>query len=84
MLEYLWDGSSHNGTRCHIEIEVSDQTFYLTQSQYTDTGWTSTGVHPNTTGAWEGGHWSHWYDSIWKKKKRYVVVVVGTIWIHGR
>ena len=23
---------------CHTEIEVADQTFYLTQSQYTDTG----------------------------------------------
>ena len=26
-----------NLTCCHIEIEVADQTFYLTQSQYTDT-----------------------------------------------
>ena len=28
-------------TCCHTEIEVADQTFYLTQSQYTDTGPTS-------------------------------------------
>ena len=28
---------SDNFTCCHTEIEVVDQTFYLTQSQYTDT-----------------------------------------------
>ena len=28
---------SDNFTCCHTEIEVADQTFYLTQSQYTDT-----------------------------------------------
>ena len=27
---------SDNFTCCHTEIEVADQTFYLTQSQYTD------------------------------------------------
>ena len=27
-----------NFTYCHTEIEDADQTFYLTQSQYTDTG----------------------------------------------
>ena len=27
-----------NFTCCHTEIEVADQTFHLTQSQYTDTG----------------------------------------------
>ena len=32
---------SDNVTCCHTEIEVADQTFYLTQSQYTDTGPTS-------------------------------------------
>ena len=30
-----------NFTSCHTEIEAADQTFYLTQSQYTDTGPTS-------------------------------------------
>ena len=34
-----------NSTCCHTEIEVADQTFHLTQSQYTDTGPTS----PSTT-----------------------------------
>ena len=32
---------SDNFMCCHTEIEVADQTFYLTQSQYTDTGPTS-------------------------------------------
>ena len=36
-----------NFTCCHTEIEVADQTFHLTQSQYTDTGPT-----------WQGSHWS--------------------------
>ena len=30
-----------NFTCCHTEIQAADQTFYLTQSQYTDTGPTS-------------------------------------------
>ena len=36
------------------EIEVADQTFYLTHSQYTDIGLTSPGADPITTGAWQG------------------------------
>ena len=47
-----------NFTRCHTEIEVADQTFYLTQSQYTDTGPTSPSADPITPGAWQGSHWS--------------------------
>ena len=31
---------------CNTEIEVADQTFYLTQSQYTDTGPTSLSADP--------------------------------------
>ena len=42
---------SDNFTCCHTEIEVADQTFYLTQSQYTDTG-------PTSPSAWQGSHWS--------------------------
>ena len=49
---------SDNFTCCHTEIEVADQTFYLTQSQYTDTGPTSPSADPITTGAWQGSHWS--------------------------
>ena len=35
-----------NFTCCHAEIEAADQTFYLTQSQYTDTGPTSPSTDP--------------------------------------
>ena len=49
---------SDNCTCCHTEIEVADQTFHLTQSQYTDTGPTSPGADPITPGAWQGSHWS--------------------------
>ena len=49
---------SDNFTCCHTEIEVADQTFHLTQSQYTDTGPTSPSADPITPGAWQGNHWS--------------------------
>ena len=49
---------SNNVTCCHTEIDVADQTFYLTQSQYTDTGPTSPSADPITPGAWQGSHWS--------------------------
>ena len=49
---------SDNFTCCHTEIEVADQTVYLTQSQYTDTGPTSPSADPITPGAWQGSHWS--------------------------
>ena len=45
-------------TCCHTEVEVADQTFYLTQSQYTDTGPTSPSADPIMPGAWQGSHWS--------------------------
>ena len=41
-----------------ICTEVADPTFYLTQSQYTDTGPTSPSADPITPGAWQGSHWS--------------------------
>ena len=47
-----------NFTYCHTEIEAADQTFHLTQSQYTDTGPTSPSADPITPGAWQGSHWS--------------------------
>ena len=47
-----------NFTCCHTEIEVADQTFYLTQSQYTDTGPTSPSTGPLSPGTWQGSHWS--------------------------
>ena len=45
-------------TCCHTEREVADPTFYLTQSQHTDTGPTSPSADPTTPGAWQGSHWS--------------------------
>ena len=58
-------------TCCYTETQVADQTFYLTQSQYTDTGPTGSSADPITPGAWQGNHWSatflsHWYDSTRK------------------
>ena len=47
-----------NFTCCHTEIEVADQTFYLTQSQYTDTRPTSPSADPITSVPWQGSHWS--------------------------
>ena len=40
-----------NFTSRHTEVEVTDQTFYLTQSQYTDTGLTSPNTDPTTPAA---------------------------------
>ena len=73
---YLRDGSAQTVfTCCHTEIKVADQTFYLTQSQYTDTGLTSPSADPITPGAWQGSDWSanflsHWYDLTPKKSRR--------------
>ena len=54
---YLMYGSAQTiFTCCHTEIEVADPTFYLTQSQYTDTGPTSPSAGPITPGAWQGTH----------------------------
>ena len=49
---------SDNFTCCHTEIEVANQTSYLTQSQYTDTGPTSPSADPIMPDAWQGSHWS--------------------------
>ena len=48
---------SDNFACCHTETELADQTFYLTQSQYTDTGPTSPSVDPITPGVRQGSHW---------------------------
>ena len=47
---------SDNFTCCHVEKEVAEQTFYLTQSQYADTWPTS--ADPITPGIWQDSHWS--------------------------
>ena len=57
---------SDNSTCCHTEIEVADQAFYLTQSQYTDTRPTSPSTDPITPGAWQGSHWSA--NITWPRK----------------
>ena len=51
-----------NFTCCHTEIEAADQTFHLTQSQYTDTGPTSPSADPITSGAWQGSHWTAHFE----------------------
>ena len=61
---------SDNFMCCHTEIEFADQTFYLTQSQYTDTGLTSPSADPIMPGTWQGSHWSaNFYDSTPKKSR---------------
>ena len=64
-----WRICSDNFACCHTEIEVADQTFYLTQSQYTDTRPTSPRADPITPGRVATGVpiLSHWYDSTPKK-----------------
>ena len=62
---------SDNFMCCHTEIEVADPTFYLTQSQYTDTGPTSPSADPITPGAWQGSHWSanFWVTGMTRPRK---------------
>ena len=48
--------STDDFTCCYTEIEVADQTYYLTQSQYTDTGPTSPSADPLLPGAWQTSH----------------------------
>ena len=55
---------SDNCTCCHTEIEVADQNFYLTKSQYTDTGPTSPSADPIIPGAWQGSNWSANFEVI--------------------
>ena len=60
-----------NCTCCHTEIEVADQTLYLTQIRYTDTGPASPSADPIPPDAWHGSHWNvnlnPWYGLTWKK-----------------
>ena len=62
---------SDNFTCCHTEIEAAHQMFYLTQSQYTDTGPTSLSTDPITPGAWQGSLWSanFWVTSMTPSRK---------------
>ena len=55
MLVYLRDGSAQTIVRAvKLRYKFVDQTFYLTQSQYTDTGPTSLSADPITPVAWRG------------------------------
>ena len=56
--------SSESCTYCHTETEVIDQTFYLTQQQYTGTGPTRPNADPNTPDAWQCSHWSANFTSL--------------------
>ena len=47
---------SDNSTSCHTETETADQSFHLTQVQYTDTKPTSPRADPIAPGTWQGGH----------------------------
>ena len=47
-----------NFTCCHTEKEAADQTFYVNQSQYTDTGPTCPIADPISLGAGQDSHWS--------------------------
>ena len=59
MLVYVRDGSAQTSLRAAtLKLEVADPTFYLTQSQYTDTGTTSPSADHIMPGAWQGSHWS--------------------------
>ena len=49
--------SDNNCACCDTEAEAADQTFYLTQPRYTDTGLTSHSADPITPGALHGSHW---------------------------
>ena len=49
---------SDNCACCQTETEVLYQTFYLTQSQSTDTRPTIPSTDPVKLGTWQGSHWS--------------------------
>ena len=52
-------------------MEAADQTFYLTKSQYNDTGPTSPSADPLMQGAWQGSHYSTNFKSqVWLDQKK--------------
>ena len=69
-----------NFTCCRTEIEAADPTFYLTQSQYTDTGPTSPSPDPITPGAWQGSHWgaNFWVTGMTRSRKNPVASGIRT------
>ena len=61
---------SDNLTCCHTETEIAEQTFHLTQSQYTDTGPTSPSTDLITPRAWQGSHWSANFEVTGRTRAR--------------
>ena len=53
---------SDNYTCRQTESNRADQTSYLNQSQYTDTGTTSLSADPTTPGAWQGSHMAYQFE----------------------
>ena len=76
MRVYLRDGSAQTILRAAtLRQKLQIRLFYLTQSQYTDTGPTSPSAEPITPGALAGQPLecqfvSHWYGSTPKKSRR--------------
>ena len=64
-------------TRYHTETEVADQSCYLTHSQYTDTGLTSSSADPITPRAWQDDI-IYLCDSIWTTPQGHAVVEAGS------
>ena len=76
MLMYLRDGSAL--MIFHAEIEIADQTFDLTQSQYTDTRPTSPSADLMTPGTWQGSHWSAIFKPlVWLDLEKCPMMQVG-------
>ena len=72
-------------TCCHtesIEVVDLDQTFYLNQSQYTDTGPASPSADPLTPGAWQGSHWSANVEVTTSSVNGTVRGLVGPVSVH--
>ena len=55
---YLRDKPVQTVVCAATQIEVADQIFYFTQSQYTDTRSASPSADPIAPGARQGSHWS--------------------------
>ena len=70
---------SDNFTCCHTEIEVAGPTFYLTQSQYTDTEPTSASADPIMPGAWQGSHWSDNFEVTGMTRPRKIPAQAGLV-----
>ena len=68
---------SDNSTCCHTEIDVSEQTFYFTQSQYTDTGPTSPSAESILPGAWQSSHWSANFEVTGMTRPRKIPLQAG-------